>query len=85
MLDYIKKILPYPCTGAAYTIYSIADSKKIRKHVNYNGELDQFEIPVSILNVNGKLCDIHNFPQTIEGTTIIYYVNEDDNFCFRIE
>lgn len=85
MLDYIKKMLPYPYSGAAYTIYSIAEDRELRKHVKYNGELDQFEIPISELNKRGKLPSIVRFPKKIEGTSISWYVDRSDNFCFRIE
>lgn len=85
MLNYIQKMLPYPYTGAAYTIYSIADTSELRKHVKYNGELDQFEIPISVLNMNGKLCEINHSANNVEGTSIYYYVDLEDNFCFRIE
>ena len=85
MLNHIKKMLPYPYTGAAYTIYSIADIRELREHVKYNGELDQFEIPISVLNVKGKLCEINHSDSNVEGTSIYYYVDYEDNFCFRIE
>ena len=87
MLNYIKKILPYPYCylGAAGTIYSIAKDRELRKKVKYNGELDQFEIPISELNKRGKLTSIVCFPQKIEGTPISWYVDRSDNFCFKIE
>ena len=79
-------MLPYPpCTVDAYTIYSIADDKELREKVTYNGELDQFEIPISELNRRGRLAPMVSYPQKIEGTSIIYYVDKNDNFCFRIE
>ncbi len=87
MLKYIKEMLPYPYCylGAAGTIYSIAEDRELRKHVKYNGELDQFEIPISELNKKGKLPSIVRFPQKIEETSISWYVDRSDNFCFKIE
>lgn len=78
-------MLPYPYTGAAYTIYSIADTRELREYVKYNGELDQFEIPISFLNVHGKLCEICHSMHRVEETSIYYYVDFEDNFCFGIE
>ena len=86
MLNYIKKMLHYRHdTGAANTIYSIAATRELSEQVKYNGELDQFEIPISILNVNGILCEIYHSPNKVKGTPISYYVDLEDNFCFRIE
>lgn len=87
MLKHIKEMIPYPYyyLGAANTIYSIAEDRKLREHVKYNGELDQFEIPISELNKRGKLPSIIRFPQKIEGTSISYYVDRNNNFCFKIE
>ena len=85
MLDYIKKMLPYPYSGAAYTIYSIAEDRELRKLVKYNGELDQFEITISELDKRGKHPSIFSFSQKIEGTSINCYVDKDDNFCFKIK
>ena len=87
MLGYIKKMLPYPYCylGDAGIIYSIAEDSELRKKVKYNGELDQFEIPISELNKRGKPSSIVRFPQKIEETSISWYVDRSDNFCFKIE
>lgn len=84
MLYYIKQKLSLLCTGAASIIYRIADTRELREHITYNGELDQFEIPVSVLNKHGVFCEINRNTNTIEGTSISYYVDFDDKFCFKI-
>ena len=86
MLNYIKKMIPYPHTYAANAIYQIADSRKVRECVKYNGELDQFEIPISVLLENGVFFHVRNTKdRIIQGTSIHYYVDLEGNFCFRIE
>lgn len=97
VLIHILGMLQSPPTGVAYIIYNICYTEEIRKYVKYNGELDQFEIPISVLRDNKKyftsicygnvldcLSDISSTNNIIEGTQIRYYIDLNNNFCFSI-
>lgn len=86
MLYYIQKMLPESRGYMAEIIYQITDSREVRESVTYNGEWDQFEIPISVLADKGiSLHVINGNDRMIEGTSIHYHVDLEDNFCFRIE
>lgn len=97
MLSYIKKMLILPHNGMKGIIYEICDTREMRENVKYNGELDQFEIPISVLHENEKyfcnvcygnllncLHDISSYDNVIEGTPIHYHVYNNNNLCFSI-
>lgn len=86
MLHYIQKMLPEPRSYIADIIYQITDTREVRESVTYNGEWDQFEIPISVLADKGiSLTILNGNDRILEGTPIHYHVDVEDNFCFRIE
>ncbi len=71
----------------AYLISIIAANDGISDSLKYNSWLDQFEIPISVLEQNGATVS-RSIPHTeleTKDLQIYYYVDVNHNFCFGIQ
>ncbi len=89
MLQAIQKMLPNEHTKIIDTLYFITNTKEMRSKVQYNGVLDQFEIPISVLDFDE--LEKTYYTRMIPDTCIFYYMTapestrEDQKLCFGIK
>ena len=90
MLDYISFLTSNMevelLNGNLGIIGTLSAFPHLRQFITYNGDLDQFQVPISILKENGLNVQHDNIDYSLgPKSKLITYVDEKENFCFGIK